>query len=624
MNLIHCIMVFILTAFAIAKAPPIDVVFFVQSQDTKYYNELSRNLKENIIKQSIELQPNYRIKVHVLHELFNYPGDWTIHNVIPKLVLLHKNMNTKMSKTTNNNQQMEIISDNTRWVVFCEDQTHVQLKLLMEKLNDENHTQPLYLGHTLYDNEPTIIHHFAFFENPKWFKYPMLRSGVVFSMSLFKSIADIYENHNNKRQLQNSEFSIDAAHELSRFIYNNIKISTTFTTMKSKINKNKTRTTTSSNDSDLPHTDFHMTPINANLDNYKSRINIQKQKIILKKASYICPEATWETGSKQNNNNKVYNDNEKCAMYGEQTTNAALSITCLPVKREEIYFAVKTCSKYHHERLTIIQNTWAQYVKHVKYFSDLQDDTIPTTNTGIPNVEMGHCAKTLQILKLALRDIENYNNKQHRLHQVNQAKYENHQIQWLFLTDDDTLLSVSGVCQVLGCYNSMDEIYLGERYGYRLYAEDGFNYITGGGGIAFSLPVVKLILQHCSCPSATAPDDMILGSCLHSLQLKALHSPRFHQARPNDYPLELLQQVPPVSFHKFWQLDPIEVYNQWFAAEDHQLLAMENHVHKNLIDLEYSSKSRRLLAKTEPLNLNEIPVSLESSLYHSKEHHIDL
>ncbi|KNC23175.1 hypothetical protein FF38_00538 [Lucilia cuprina] len=146
----------------------------------------------------------------------------------------------------------------------------------------------------------------------------------------------------------------------------------------------------------------------------------------------------------------------------------------------------------------------------------------------------------------------------------------------------------------------MDEIYLGERYGYCLYAEDGFNYITGGSGIAFSLTVVKLILQHCSCPSATAPDDIILGSCLHSLQLKALHSPGIHQI--------------------FCWVDPIEVYNQCFTAEDHQLLAMENHVHKILIDLDYSSKNRKLLAKKEPLNLNEIPVSLESSLYHSKEH----
>ena len=91
----------------------------------------------------------------------------------------------------------------------------------------------------------------------------------------------------------------------------------------------------------------------------------------------------------------------------------------------------------------------------------------------MPNVEMGHCDKTLRILKLALKDIENYNSKysnnnnndnnnnnnnnndkylhqqlqqqkqqqqQHLPYDVNQAKHENHQINWLFLTDDDTLL----------------------------------------------------------------------------------------------------------------------------------------------------------------------------------------
>ncbi|KNC33595.1 hypothetical protein FF38_06835 [Lucilia cuprina] len=66
----------------------------------------------------------------------------------------------------------------------------------------------------------------------------------------------------------------------------------------------------------------------------------------------------------------MYNYNGNCAMYGEQTTNAALSMTCLPVKSKEIYFAVKTCSKYHQERLIIIQNTWAQYAKRDHYFSD--------------------------------------------------------------------------------------------------------------------------------------------------------------------------------------------------------------------------------------------------------------
>lgn len=82
--------------------------------------------------------------------------------------------------------------------------------------------------------------------------------------------------------------------------------------------------------------------------------------------------------------------------------------------------------------------------------------------------------------------------------------------------------------------DAADNIYLGERYGYRLHAKDGFNYITGGGGIIFSLSVVKLILKHCTCPSPTSPDDMILGSCLHSLQVKAQHSARFHQVSANE------------------------------------------------------------------------------------------
>lgn len=72
----------------------------------------------------------------------------------------------------------------------------------------------------------------------------------------------------------------------------------------------------------------------------------------------------------------------------------------------------------------------------------------------------------------------------------------------------------------------MEEIYLGECYGYCLHAQDDFNY---GGVIAFSLTVVKPILQYCSYPSPLAPDDMILGPCLHSLQLQDIYSLRYHQ-----------------------------------------------------------------------------------------------
>lgn len=46
--------------------------------------------------------------------------------------------------------------------------------------------QDTFLGYPLRDSEATIIHHFAFFENPSWFQYPLLRSGVAFSIPLLK------------------------------------------------------------------------------------------------------------------------------------------------------------------------------------------------------------------------------------------------------------------------------------------------------------------------------------------------------------------------------------------------------------------------------------------------------
>ncbi|ALC38773.1 CG9109, partial [Drosophila busckii] len=177
------------------------------------------------------------------------------------------------------------------------------------------------------------------------------------------------------------------------------------------------------------------------------------------------------------------------------------------------------------------------------------DGSIPTISTGLPNVPTGHCAKTLKILQLSLQDIE---------------RRQRQDIRWLMLVDDDTLLSVPRLSVLLSCYNHSELIYLGERYGYRLHAADGFNYHTGGAGIAFSLPLLRLLLQRCSCPAPAAPDDMILGYCLQALGVAALHAPQLHQARPQDYAAELLQQLPPpISFHKFQLTTPEYTYQRW-------------------------------------------------------------
>lgn len=46
----------------------------------------------------------------------------------------------------------------------------------------------------------------------------------------------------------------------------------------------------------------------------------------------------------------------------------------------------------------------------------------------------------------------------------------------------------------------------------------------------------------------------------------------FAQARPQDYAKELLQLNAPISFHKFWHLDPWLVYRRWFYEQDRKLL----------------------------------------------------
>lgn len=75
--------------------------------------------------------------------------------------------------------------------------------------------QELFIGHALYDKEPTIIHHFA--DQTRKLKYPHLGAGFAINRALMISL--------NKRIITDgfpqNNFSIDASYELSKFIYNN-------------------------------------------------------------------------------------------------------------------------------------------------------------------------------------------------------------------------------------------------------------------------------------------------------------------------------------------------------------------------------------------------------------------
>jgi len=113
------------------------------------------------------------------------------------------------------------------------------------------------------------------------------------------------------------------------------------------------------------------------------------------------------------------------------------------VTKDSIYFAVKTCGKFHSDRIPVLQSTWGRDAVHIEYFSDklgiLQvsdllilyiffnfyflDNTIPTTLLDVPNTERGHCLKTITIFKYLSKKL-----------------LSNKAVKWIALTDDDTLL----------------------------------------------------------------------------------------------------------------------------------------------------------------------------------------
>ncbi|XP_052837294.1 uncharacterized protein LOC128253141 isoform X3 [Drosophila gunungcola] len=189
---------------------------------------LSDNVREQHRQLDLaEIFPgDYTLKVHVMHELFNY---WTLLDALPHL-----------------QGQTRLLGARTEWIIWCQHNTRVaSLRGLLEQLRRQDPGELSFHGHALYDSEATIIHHFSNYKDPQWFPYPMLSAGVVFTGVLLRRLAEVVASNTQNITLR-SDFSIDASHELARFIYDNV--------------------------SPDPHAG---TPVSA--------------RIILKSASYICP-----------------------------------------------------------------------------------------------------------------------------------------------------------------------------------------------------------------------------------------------------------------------------------------------------------------------------------------------
>uniref|UniRef100_A0A1I7T7Y0 N-acetylgalactosaminide beta-1,3-galactosyltransferase n=1 Tax=Caenorhabditis tropicalis TaxID=1561998 RepID=A0A1I7T7Y0_9PELO len=221
-----------------------------------------------------------------------------------------------------------------------------------------------------------------------------------------------------------------------------------------------------------------------------------------------------------------------------------------PLLDSEIHVMIKTFDGHHQNRLSVLKNTWTSDISRIEYCSNKEDLSIPTVDLGVGNTERGHCVKTWAIFKRFLN------------HSGKGAK-------WLVVADDDTLMSWKRLKQMLEMYDPEEKIIIGERYGFGfgMDGESGYDYPTGGSGMIFSQTAIESLLKTCpSCAADNDPDDMTIGICAVTSGIPIIHEHRLHQARPNDYSPEYLQE--PISFHKFTDIDPIFVYYKYLVDFD--------------------------------------------------------
>lgn len=186
---------------------------------------------------------------------------------------------------------------NASWFFICEPRTRINLAHLTLLLGEHDPHTPTWLGHSLYDREPTIIHHFALLDQVKQkFTYPSFVAGFAINISLLKKLV----SRLNNGDWPQPDFSIDVSHELAMFIWDD------------------------------------------------------GGGVALNHTKLLCLERA-----------------DHCASYPVPFTPCGY-----PVDVESIFFAVKTCSKFHNSRLPVVMQTWARHAYHLFLFSDSEGKTI--------------------------------------------------------------------------------------------------------------------------------------------------------------------------------------------------------------------------------------------------------
>ncbi|KAK7499096.1 hypothetical protein BaRGS_00009643 [Batillaria attramentaria] len=432
-----------------------DLVVVVLSQPNPFHVQRAEAFREHFDEQLQSTPENERTLLFFPHEKWpDLRGAWTVFPLIPKFA--------------------ELFSEN-KWIIVCEEETRIDLSKMLQLFQQYDGIEEPFLGRGLQDKSATIIHHFAFFDDPSVFSYPDFSAGMALSTYLVKRFAEKLAEKS-----VDMGFSIDPKHEFAKYLLDNLGVR-------------------------------------------------------------LSPLCQFCGGGEDNRLNK----NCECA------TQQPLKFPDCgpPVAKDDLFVAVKTCSKFHQDRVPVVQSTWGRETELIEYYSDEENATIPTVDLGVPNTERGHCGKTQAIFERAVKT-ERISSRE-----------------WLLVADDDTLINLDLLRYLLPCYNSDEPVAVGERYGYGVSSGRGYDYLTGGGGMLFNKAAVQLLAKEFRCPSNDSPDDMLLGMFFASRGIPVTHSPYFHQARPEDYSEDFLQNHIPVSFHKHWNTNPYDVYDRLKNAQ---------------------------------------------------------
>ena len=216
------------------------------------------------------------------------------------------------------------LASTVQWILFIEDDTEVLVEQLADFLVDKNPSLPLFYGRPLYDHGLTIIHMFI---DDQDFAYPDFSCGWIASRALLASVVAYLKNISSPEPA----FTIDPQYEQARLI----EKSTGITLQSSNVFCTRSK-------------------------NRKSDTGDTKSSTISSRAESPCMTIAHGRPDVSVHRNVTMND---------------LSV------------AVKTAEKFHTSRLNFLRQSWGRAVKHIEYFSDKADPTIPTIGTGIPNTD---------------------------------------------------------------------------------------------------------------------------------------------------------------------------------------------------------------------------------------------